>query len=207
MPYTVVTGDILEVAIKARQADQRVMNTFHYRLISDGGPLDGIGAINAFNPLFNGGAGTMLGEWVKTVNTGVTVEEISYQWVHAIRRARVSKLPSLLVGIVAGTKSPPNLAATLTKRSDLAGRRGLGTVHMPGLVNENWAEGRFTPGGLDTYGTLLSLLFAAVVVDFGITYQPVIFNRETPSDSPPVTNSNAQQTVRTMHRRTVGVGE
>lgn len=208
MAYDVNSGDCLEVSISSRLFGQRLLSVFHYQLTIVGGPLDGPTVINTFDGIVNvvGGA-SLLQTYVDAISVDVTVEAIVYQWIYNNRRARVVKTPALTAGTVVGTTSPPNIAAAVTKRSEVAGRHGVGTLHMPGLVNGSIDGGNLTIAGMDLYGALQTNLATPINVGGGGNMYPVIWNRLNPANPVKVTTSEVKNTVRTMHRRTVGVGE
>jgi hypothetical protein len=208
MAYTVQNGDILECTIKGTLDAQVVMSVFHYRLDMPVGTLDGVATINSFNTKWNaGGPDGLVRPWAGAVSAQTRLDEITYQWVSAIRRARQSRTPVEALGLVVGTASPPNIACAISKTTDVATRRGLGTLHMPGIVNESFLQGRFTPAGRALYDDLVLQIPHVVNLDFGQNMTPLVFNRATPDLSVPITGALTRLTVRTMHRRTVGVGE
>lgn len=206
--YLVGNGAFLEVSIKGRMDDQRILSFFHYRYDTIDVPIDGAGLIDTFNPLFNGAAApTVVKAYTDVTTTGVLLEEVVYQWIQPTRRARVSKIPAVAAGSVIGDQLPCNLAVALTKKSETAGRHGHGTLHLPGILTDFVVSSRLTLLGADSYGPLLDALFKTFDLVGGAKMVPVIYNRTNPDTSVPITTAQVEQTVRTMHRRTVGVGE
>jgi len=206
--YTVGNGAILEVSFRGRSLGQRTISLFHYRYETDADPVDGIALINTANPLINAaGAGKLLKEYMTPLVDGFTMEEVVYQWLFPTRRARIVKVPAVPTGAIPDAPLPPNVALTITKRSDVAGRHGVGSLHMPGTGIAGLNGGEWIPAYLDSFGSLLTALHQSVNIEFGQNLVPVIFNRTTPTDSVEITSANSNVTVRTMHRRTVGVGE
>lgn len=208
MPYTVGNGAILEVSIRGTYDSQRFISLFHYKYELPSGDTNGILLINTINPLFNSAdAGTVLKEYTDCLNEQAVVEEVVYQWVQPTRRARVVKSPVIANGAVLGDGAPPNLAMSLTKRSDVAGRHGVGTLHMPALTAANYNRGRFTLLGQDLYGPLQTAILSPLNIEFGENMVPIVYDRVVPANSAEITTVVNNQTVRTMHRRTVGLGE
>jgi len=206
--YNVNNGDVLEVSFKGTYQGQRFLTILHYAVDTGFVATDGPTMINDFNAAFNlAGAGNGMQRYADCLNANANIEQVVYQFIALVRRARVVKVPAVGLGQVIGTDSPPNIAAALTKQSDTAGRHGYGTVHMPALVNESFAGGTLTIGGLAVYGGFLSELFRIYTLGGGRSLLPVIFRRADPANSVVVLRSIAQDPVRTMHRRTVGVGE
>lgn len=208
MPYTVGNGAILEVSIRGSYQTQRFISLFHYTYEVPSGTTDGVALINTIDPLFNSNiAGSVVKEYTDCLNQGAVLEEVVYQWVHPTRRARIIKTPAVLGGVVVGDKAPPNIAMALTKRGDVAGRHGVGTLHMPALSLNMISGGTFTLEGQDLYGPLQTAVQAPLNIEFGENMVAVIYDRAVPANSTPITNVVNNVTVRTMHRRTVGLGE
>jgi len=208
MSYTVSNGAILEVSIKGTYKTQRFLSLFHYRYERPSGEVDGRVLINTINPLINDAAlGKLVKEYTLTLHTDAALEEVVYQWLWPTRRPRVTKTPAVLSGNVAGDPAPPNIAMALTKRGDAAGRHGVGTLHMPALSLVNIDGGEFTLLGQDSYGQMLTKLAEVINIEFGENLIPVILNRGDPANSPQILDTFSHKQVRTMHRRTVGLGE
>lgn len=207
MAYTVAAGDILEVSIASRLNGQRLLSVFHYVLSTGGGPIDGIAAIDSFDGLWNlAVAGEFMQSYADAMVRDVSIEQVVYQWIHTTRRARIVFSPANDTGEAAGTALPQNLSAALTKRSEVPGRLGNGTLHMPGLAVESVVSGELNLAGVAVYNDLIANLPQVYTFD-GNSLTPVIYHRAAPALSPVITTADVQQTVRTMHRRTVGVGE
>lgn len=208
MPYGVVDGDVLEVSLNCAYGGQRVLSVLHYKLQTTAGPIDGLTTIDTFDADFNAAAGASFVKlYMDCMNPDYSLQEVVYQWVHSVRRARVTKLPNATVGTNVGTPSPPNIGAAITKRSEVAGRHGVSTLHLSGLINAYHTLGSLTPAGVDIYSPFLPKVFETIGVGGVSDMIPIIFNRASPADSVEITGASVRPTVRTMHRRTVGVGE
>lgn len=208
MSYTVNNGAILEASLRGRLYGQRTISLFHYRFETGSGPTDGPSMINTFNPLFNGaGAGKIVKEYMHPLAENFTLEEVVYQWIFPVRYARVVKSPAVSTGEVVDTAAPPNLALAISKKGDGAGRNNVGTLHMPGIPLGDIDGGNFTVAGLDSFGDLLTALHQSINIEFGVNFVPVLLHRSNPAVSVDITAANSNETVRTMHRRTVGLGE
>jgi len=208
MSYTVDDGAILEVSFRGRYAEQRMISLFHYRFENGSGPVNGASEIALIDPLINQNIdGRLLKEYLKCCNAEYNMEEVVYQWLWPTRRPRVVRIPASVPGQLVGTAAPSCISAALTKRTDIAGRKGVGTLHMPALTMENISGSSFTLLGLATYSTMLEKLHEVINIDFGQNLHPVLLHRVAPDQSPEITGATSNFTVRTAHRRTVGVGE
>lgn len=208
MAYVVASGAILEASIKGRYQGQRILSLFHYRYISTSPPADGLTTINDFNAKFNTvGAASVLGAYCQAAPEDYTCEEVVYQWLSPTRRARVPKTPALVAGSRASDPAPTNISIFIEKLSDMAGRHGHGGLHWGLLLATDYDGNTLSLGGIANLDTLRTRMAESVNLDFGIDMVPLIFNRAAPTDSVEVTGTVVKEGVRTMHRRTVGVGE
>ena len=208
MPYTVGDGAIMQVSFEMVQFNQKMLSIFHFMYQTGGAPVDGNTLINQADAIINlTTAGALLADHVTATHESVKYEDIVYQWIWPIRYARVVKAPALSQGDVTGTPCPPNVAAALTKRADTSGRHYVGTLHMPGLIIENITEGVLNSGGVAEYDAILSSLKTVMVPAVFTKLIPVIYQRSAPASSGQIMTTDYQPTVRTMHRRTVGLGQ
>lgn len=208
MAYTVESGAILEVTIRARQLDQRVLSIFHYRYETTAGPADGPTVINAANTKLNTPDVTsLLGAWAKAVQNEVGIEEMVYQWLWPVRRARAVKAPARTQGLRVGDAAPSNISVFIEKLTEVAGRKGHGGLHMPGLTTDAYAGNEITLGYLTDLNDLRARMKEVVVLEFGQQLTPVVFNRAAPATSIDVLDTVVKEGVRTAHSRTKGVGE
>lgn len=208
MPYNVNTGDCMEITIDMRMNGQVLLSVFHYLINTGGGPVDGVTAIEEMNVLWNSSApDTFLSDYAGCITGAVTINAIVFQWITTTRRARVVKAPEVTGGILTGDTMPQNLAAAITKRSETAGRRGVGTLHMPAILVANVSAGQLTTTGLAVYDDFLPRLSEEILLVTSGRMIPVVYHRTNPALSAPITGAEQQRTVRTMHRRTVGVGQ
>lgn len=208
MGYTVTNGDIVEVSFKSRYQEQRCISLFHYRYETQAAPVDGVQLINTLDAALNTNvAGSLLYEYLNPLNQGLTMEQLVYQWVFSSRRPRIVKVPTKVQGGTMGPQAPVNVALAITKRSDVANRHGIATLHMPGHSQGGLNNGEWSQVYVESFGNLLTQLHRSINIEFGINLVPVIYNRVEPAKSIEITSANSNYTIRTMHRRTVGVGE
>jgi hypothetical protein len=205
--YNINDGAILEVSVRSLYQTQRLLTVRHFKLIAPT-PVDGPTFINAIDaPMQSNFANGWIGKLIDLYSDAVINEEVVYQWIAPNRFARIVKVPTAPNGGRAGAEAPPNVAAFFQETSDVAGRHGHGGVHAGGLLVQDLNGGFVDPAYRAlTAGFIASL--SHVYDDLGgHSVFPVIFNRAAPSLSVPITGANLKDTVRTMHRRTVGLGE
>lgn len=208
MPYDVQNGDVLEVTIQGRLDGQRMLHVLHYELNDLAAPTDGIALIDDFNAVFNvAGPGSYTGDFAKSVAIPYAFDAIVYQWIFATRRARIIYVPENVAGTMVGHPSPPNVALAITRRTELPGAAGHGTIHVGGMVDENLEGGYIDPASLSLFDDLRDWQFEVIAPGGGANLYPLVFNKLNPALFNRIVSAETKQTVRTMHRRTVGVGE
>lgn len=208
MAYQVASGAILEATIRGRNQDQRILSLFHYRYISTSAPQDGVDVINTFNTKFNTAAvASMVGAFAAAAPLTAVFDEVVYQWVFPTRRARLVKSPARTAGLREDTLAPSNIGLFVEKLSDEAGRHGHGGLHWGYVGSSDYDGNNFTLGALTNMDNIRARMVETINLEFGIDMVPLIFNRTAPVNSIEVTGTVIKPGVRTMHRRTVGLGE
>jgi len=103
---------------------------------------------------------------------------------------------------------PPNVALSVTKHTLLASRRGVGRIQIPGFPKVKLVNGRWDQTMCDTIQTDLEVKLTTVLTtDAGNEWRWVLPQIGQPfGPYQPITGVTTHNTVRTMHRRTVGLG-
>jgi len=207
MPYSLLAGDIAEVTIRSSVLEQTVLNVFHYVLTAvagggDTGPDGLVDLIEAFDSPSTG-ASVKLAD---CMSEDATIVEIVAQKIRPTRWARVTRPALVNAGTISDPPAPSNLAVDLLRRTDLAGRRGNGTIHIGGIP-VNMTGGNAVPallkGSVTAFGAAVSV---PLETDAGTIWTPIIFHRDDLGDVTPVTSWAAQDNYRTMRRRGAGQG-
>jgi hypothetical protein len=100
------------------------------------------------------------------------------------------------------------VAAVITKRTAFAGRWAVGSFHLGGLPQNAYVNGTLEP----TFKTSVGLVAAQLLEDITIAivggvYEPVIVHPVAAHDGSTVLReTDVQDTLRVMRRRTVGLG-
>lgn len=205
-------GDIYEVAAVGRCFSQRIILTHHYRLNAINPDVSEYAAsISLLNAVRDGGGGGDILEslYLDCLPNNYELQYWRCQLISPVRFAYVSANRNV-TGTNATQAQTANLHGAITLRSSRAGREQHGTKKIgpcpDGIDVMN--NGVFDAG----YIAKLDLLGGSLVSDavdalLGATWNPVIYNRSlAPYYSLALTWFTAPE-VRTMHRRTVGVGE
>lgn len=202
-------GSILEVRIKGEIFSQVCMTVLHYRVIDPstlepGGPeeKDFLDSISIGAPF------DIMSAYTSCQGATYLNNLMEAQFVAATRFVNVTKViaePGLRVGAV----TAQNVSAVITKRTDLAGRSQVGSIHMPGIRATDYASGKIAAGLLADLQTLTTPLSEIVISTVGGgSYQPVIYHRDKlpPVNMDPIRSWVVQDTLRVMRRRTIRIG-
>lgn len=199
-------GDIITVTYNFDFLGQKMMNVLHYRnsatSTGENWPVlaDAIGHAMVSGTL-SPGLSLLACMGFNANLTTVRVQKVSPSRFRYVDR--VEGLP----GTYDGASSVPNIAACITKYSDSASRHGRGALHVAAIPDGVVDEGLFTGGYLTLLGTLASKLSNTVTVSGEtVSLQPVIWEPVDGGVYYPLTQAVVRPEVRTMHRRTLGLG-
>ena len=198
---------IMQATIEGRHEGQQILSVFTYNLVTEATLPDGNAALDAFFERWQG-AGRMLDKWLACVSVNVTQVRTKLQWITPSRYAFKTKVGlNADAGAVSGTAYPVNTSIALTKRTDLAGRDNVGTLHMPGVPSSFITNGALTALGLGKYEDLGNQMLQNISTAIPeAIYVPTLFHRSNPAVTIPITSFETSRYARIMRRRTVGLG-
>lgn len=210
MPSSV--GDMYEVTALGRCLNQRIMLTAHYWLAQINANVDENTVMQALLDDMAGGNNDP-GHWetayLNCLPTNYTLEGWRVQLIRPIRMAYVWRQRDQL-GKHSGTTEIPNLSACLTMRSRASGRRQVANRHIGPVPTDTMTvnNGRLSP----TYKGFLVTLGEKMIENVEIPIHggilvPIIPHPGNNLQFDVIRSYIVQDTVRTMHRRTVGLGE
>lgn len=206
MAYPLNLGDIVSFTIEGRSFGQQVMSVFHFEAVGGVTAPDGAAALSGALAFLND-PNELVVKWTECVGTDVNSLTTRIQKIAPTRFRYIAQAPTSVVGQGGTAAVAGNLSAAITKRAEEATRHGLGTLHMPGVPSGFITDGAINGLGIDAYGALAAEMTQEVPTGVGgMILTPVIFNRTAPLASARVVSASPQFTLRTMHRRTVGVG-
>lgn len=205
MPLAV--NDVLEMTVGGIKDGNTILNIFHFQCTvapSTGSPAENV---NAFiTHLWDDPGGLWFDEWLAVMPTDWTFRFVRCQRVAPTRLAYV-EVAQAVAGLAASPAIPTaNLAWVFVKQSELAGRRGVGPVHML-LPSADWmTDGELNLTEQDSRTDLMNLMPNTIVVTAGGTYAPIIYHPGFSPNFTRITHVTQKQQIRTMRRRTVGRG-
>lgn len=205
MAYIMPTGSCVEVVVRYGVSNQQYMNVLHY-LTSGANSTDGAASITGLLAVINSNSG-VLGKMSQCQAVNCIYGYLTGQMISAVRYVPVYAGQYTLHGQLSGTCNFPQSSVTYTKRSQVASRHSLGSFHLGGIPDDMAAAGSVND---TTYSTTLNNLgtavSAAVTVSGGLTFTPVILNRNAIGSSAVIASTAYQSTIRTMRRRVLGRG-
>lgn len=208
----IAVNDLLRINAVGSFANQRIILTHAYAVLTtDGSQTDQQGMDALINNIRGGlGAGDQWeSAYLACLPAGYTLEYWQCQKVAPVR-VHYTKFSRVVPGTHADTTNATNQAAVITLGTVLAGRSNVSNKHIgpiPQSVNVQ-SSGLVAAA----YQGILSTLAANMLLDItdvpsGITFSPVIPHRLPAGAYTLLSNYSVGTTVRTMRRRTVGVGE
>lgn len=205
MPFPLEPNSILQVTFKGTVDDQTCLSVFHYQYTGLTVIVDGEAAIAAINGALQDPTG-LYKRYLDAVAGTWQNGRIRYQKIYPTRYRAIEYIPAVTEGQGPATSLPPANAVAITKRSNIADRHGLGTLHMP-AVPSSWVQNgvvQSTPSV--NYANVGSAMVQTILVATGQPFAPIMFNRANPAGSFFASTYAVQQSVRTMKRRVVGRG-
>jgi len=202
--------DILEISFRGTLFGQRILNILHYvvNVTGAGNTIDQLDEI-ATDFGTNGISTPIIGAWSAAVTAAYNLDEIRVQRIYPTRTIYMRNLPDQ-GGTYAGTCPSANIAVSIQKRGTVVGRTSNGRVQIAGIPREGMQNGEIDVGG---YGPLIGTLRDKLAANqttsvTPLTIIPCIFNPNAANPKYQIIQSwLVQLTLRTMHRRTLLVGE
>lgn len=205
--YSLSPGDIIEATDFALYQGQVILATAHF-VITTAAVADGPAGLAVLLAQMEGATG-IFGRMRKVQLNTVTTQLSQVQKVWPTRWAPVSDA-LLINGQQAGTDSPVNSAVSIERKPLESGKGFAGRLQLCGWDFTGFSGGRFTPpvGQVAAYNNLVDALKTDVALGGGSIASPYLVNlRKTPPTTRKVVVTQlAPNPVRTMHRRTVGLG-
>jgi len=199
------------ITFRGFQSSQRIINTFWYYV--SGGPGSPTSQLTAFTALDTIiAAGTNLSpKFIACMPNNYQLEERWYQVIQPIRYVKYA-FPAALAGTVGHNADTANTTASITRRSELANRRAVG--HLQLVAPRGGDVDTYNDGIIETAGSYkvalaaLALQMIQNITAGGYTFRPVVGpGLDGSGNARYLVGASVQDTVRTMHRRTVRLGE
>lgn len=205
----VAANDLMMVTYWSRLSAQQLMTVLHYRVeTAPTAVADETFWWTAWAEYFGTAGASIYDAYIACTPGNVYIERVTVQRVSPTRGVYAEQAIDSL-GAYAGTAPTPNVCASITKRSYQSGRTGVGHTQWPPLAPVDYNDGLID----DDFKTGLLLDLANAIEE------PVTIGTGTgladlvpclpaggANENYDVWQTGVRSQVRTMHRRTVGLG-
>ena len=203
-------NDVVQVSFRGTLYGQRMLNILHYvvGVVGSGSDVSQLDILVS-NILTGGGSVDPRTPFLACIGTEYTLDTIRAQRVHPTRTIYMEAVDGGGGAYGSGTEVT-NISASIEKRTQKAGRMGIGRIQIPGVptlaMNNGELTNAYLTGPMEDLAAVLpqSLTTTGPVV----TYVPCLFNPTDPGVKFAVLfDCIPKAEIRTMHRRTLRVGE
>jgi len=201
-------NDIVEARINYTLFGQRCMTVLHWEVTGAGTPAEDwwtlyLGLEGAITNATTG----LLTKTLAQMTDEVTCDFIDIQVVRP-QRLIYRRFNIGTTGDVAGSAGTANIAMSLTKRGEIPAKGNSGRIQLFGLSSSHIADGKWSPGIIGTVAADVAPYYLGVLSPSGYTLTPVFIGKSKIGvlKTNTVIDIVVQDTIRTMHRRTVHLG-
>lgn len=199
-------NDVIEITYEGILITQTTLSVLHYFVDTPSTDANYLSAMTHLLGNFKAGAVSPTIAYLAACAQNYEMITLKGQVVYPTRKAYV-RINVGLPGLIGTDCTAPNLAGTITKRTSVGTRKGVGSLHMPAIPPSGYSGGLITGGQRTLYAAVQACLLNPFT-DTGETtvIEPCLWSRSSPGTVLGLTATALQPQVRTMRRRTVGVG-
>jgi len=210
MPVTIPdlpNNTLLLVSFRGILNGQRIITTFHYR--AAGNPTAGTTYVAYLDKLYLLIAAGLQTKYLDVMPANYLLEVTRLQPIQPMR-LRYTEYTVGAPGTLVDNSNTQNLALSIKRVAVTAGPKGVGRVQIP-VAAENVLAGEIDMGGplwanAGIFG--VEMIAVQTTVSPGMTWNPCLpAQNGTNTGDWDLFEFGLEQTARTMHRRTVGLGE
>jgi len=208
MAIEVAVGDYLQCTYRYLVAGQENLNIFHY-LVAEGAPADFDDvATELWTDFLSDDVIGIQPKLQAVMSEDVVITNCDIQKIYPVRYAYKRFNLTGVNGLLASPVASPNLCWSITLQGDEAGTGNQGRKQIGGMAEESINAGFISgavnggPGDAVTDWWPGSIFLPTATQEL----RPSIYKRSNPATSVTITHTTKHNTVRTMHRRTVGLG-
>jgi len=201
-----VAGSDILITFYGELVNQKIINTFHYRVTGVPAPLTSqLTAVEALHTALLA-SNKLKAKFLAVMPGNYTMLEM---WIQVLLPVRTTKFTFVegTNGLSGEPAATANLAASITRRTEFSGRRQVGKLQLTSPTTTQWVDdGVLSTDAKTAYGGLAVEMLALYNAG-GYTYTPVIGpGVDGQGNFRQIVSATVQPNVRTMHRRTVGLG-
>lgn len=208
MPLIPLQGNaIVQVTFRSTLAGQRVLNQFRYHLLTPA-PVDYDyrQAMNDLEGKFTE-TGGLRDKYIAACPTNQQIADYTLQPIWPIRQRYMTYVIGMPGTATTGVAQTANVAASIRRVTDIIGKKGVGRVQIP-ATNAGYDDGLLLPDYIaDDLAGLRDQIPLNVTTTHGEEWEPVLFSVNGGITSTSVVvDTEVEDTVRVMRRRTVRLG-
>jgi len=201
------TNDVVQVTFFGTLFSQRIMTVLNYVVTQ---PAVGTSIAQDLDDIVttfgNPATATLpLNKLLACQGPEVVQDYVRAQQIYTARSV-YDQLAIASPGTHADSTKTANVAASVTKKSLLAGRHGIGRVQVAGVPDSQLVAGKLNGAYLTLLQTFGDTLIGEKTMAGGALKLKCVITRASGAVASAVSQTVPQDTVRTMHRRTVGLG-
>lgn len=202
-------NDVIQVTYWSKLFNQQLMTVLHYRLTTaPTSPLAEHLILSVWATGFTNNLFEPFSSMKACTSNLVLFERVTLQKIKPTRSIYVEDAIAEQ-GALANVIDTANICASITKRTITSGRKGVGHCQWPPLaqtqMNDGIVDATFRAGALNDFASALTDALTLGAGATEATMNPCL-PASSGSDAYDVFDGVPQGTVRTMHRRTVGLG-
>lgn len=199
-------GDIIQVTFLGLWHSQQVQNTFRYQVFGlVGSPT--VTTVAAQLEALLTSVGNLEQLFLALCPPQYALSGIRIQTIVPTRVA-ASVFTSASVGTFGFGSSTANLAGVITRRGALANKHNVGSIHVPyPNLDTGITNGKVSTGWVTAGLSLAGFMVTNLTVSGGTQMAPVLSWGKAIINTTQIDDAFVQATLRTMRRRTVGVGK
>lgn len=201
-------GQIMTVTFRSRLFNQRILNVAHVRVktvssLTAPGELQALASYLADSSILL----SPLNLWKPIAAINFTFDEVRVQPISPASAAyKVAQINEN--GTNANGCTASNIAISVSLRGDAPTHHNAGRKQLAGIPDSTYNNGIFTGSYLAMVNAWATSMVGPFVVPTGMgEYVWCLADRAVPANYIDLTDYAPQPQVRTMHRRTVGLGE
>lgn len=202
-------GSIFEVTLRTTVCNQKCLNVLHYVVETESSETSIVAETIQLATAIETAGG--LGDKFRGALSALAIhDETVAQCIKDTLGTRFARqvLDVGDPGELAGDVLTANVAAVITKRTSFSGRWAVGSFHMGGVPGSYFSGGLITDAPYKAaLNALASEILQSVTTASGGEYQPVIYHPDgLHGGHTMILETELQDQVRVMRRRTVGLG-
>lgn len=202
----IAVNDVVRAVYWQRLFGQRLYTVLHLRCVTAPPGTNEFIQCGNLALLLKNNAYPLVAAWRPLVGPSLLFDSVRVQKVWTTRGVYAEEAMGV-TGTNANDASTANIAVSIEKRTLRPGRRGIGSVHVGGVPALKITGGEVDAAYLTSMQTCWENLLPLQTDVTGGVWSYCLFGGQTVSSTDDIMAVQAKTAARTMHRRTLRVGE